>query len=237
MSGKLYEVEEIKDRKFRHGHKYYHVKWKGYSNKWNTWEPEENFAQSQDLIQDYERRMSLKKHASSGENHENVKKNTTLTVSKPIKKMIIRPKNSNVIRITRMNTDKECEKIIFTTKKLNFKKTRNRVKISDSTTEKKNPKGQNEANLKTEKPKSQDEITKGNFEIATPKKIINHIMLDGKRNTKEEILKKMSFEIEWEEKITKDSKKIVPSYQSIEKVKENCPSLLLQYYENFMEFE
>lgn len=230
MRGKLYEVEEIRARKFRNGHKYYYVKWKGYSNKWNTWEPEENFAQSQDLIQEFDRRISIKKHASLvGENPENVKKNTSSTVSKPIKKIIIRPRKCKVIRITGMNTDKDSHKI----RELNLKNKRV-LKRPGS----KDQKNDNEENLKAEKSEKQDEIIiKGNFEIATPKRIINHIMLDGKRNTKEEILKKMSLEVEWQEKFTEDSKKIVSSYQSIEKIKEKCPLLLLQYYENFMEFE
>ena len=32
----------------------YHVKWKGYDDKDNTWEPAENFDNSPDLIQVYE---------------------------------------------------------------------------------------------------------------------------------------------------------------------------------------
>ena len=239
MGGKLYEVEEIKKRKFRNGRKYYFVKWKGYSNKWDTWEPEENFSQSQDLIREYDLKISHRKRKLLDENFKT--KNNIIVAKTRIQ--TIDPHESKV------HTNKISENAPknVSSKKINknFKKTRSEVKILG-----KNPK--EEEKPKTEKPKVieerkenldikktikvQEEI-KGNFEIATPKKIINHIMLDAKKNTKEDILQKMSLEVEWEEKFTKDLKKIVPSYQNIEKIKEKCPLLLLQYYENFMEFE
>jgi hypothetical protein len=78
---------------------------------------------------------------------------------------------------------------------------------------------------------------RGDFDIATPKRINNHVLLDTKGNKKEEIFNKISFEVEWNEKTTHDNKEIIPSFQNIQKVKENCPLLLCQYYENFLEFK
>ncbi|KAJ2509491.1 Chromobox protein 1, partial [Coemansia sp. RSA 2049] len=37
-----YEVEEILDERVVYGRLYYFLKWKGYGEDQNTWEPEEN---------------------------------------------------------------------------------------------------------------------------------------------------------------------------------------------------
>lgn len=53
-SGKEYEVERLMDaRKAKHGKREFLVKWKGYSTRFNTWEPEENL-NCVDLIQKFE---------------------------------------------------------------------------------------------------------------------------------------------------------------------------------------
>ena len=39
---KEHEVESIVKKRFRNNHTELLIKWKGYSEKWNTWEPEEN---------------------------------------------------------------------------------------------------------------------------------------------------------------------------------------------------
>lgn len=46
-----YEVEEVvRSRMDPQGHREYLVKWKGYTTKNNTWEPEENLANAWDAI-------------------------------------------------------------------------------------------------------------------------------------------------------------------------------------------
>ena len=39
---KEYEVESIVEKRFRNNRTELLIKWKGYSEEWNTWEPEEN---------------------------------------------------------------------------------------------------------------------------------------------------------------------------------------------------
>ena len=48
-----YEVEEILDSRLKCGKLEYLVKWSGYTNNYNTWEPEANCANSLDIINDF----------------------------------------------------------------------------------------------------------------------------------------------------------------------------------------
>ena len=62
-----YEVERILDSRMsgRQGLQYL-VKWKGYGNEENSWEPERNLANAQDLLQHYHRdHPQAPKHISS----------------------------------------------------------------------------------------------------------------------------------------------------------------------------
>ena len=48
-----YEVEEILDYRLKHGKLEYLVKWSGYTDDYNTWEPEANCVNSPDIIADF----------------------------------------------------------------------------------------------------------------------------------------------------------------------------------------
>lgn len=51
MSEKVYYVEKILDFRVRGNIREYLLKWRNYSKKYNTWEPEENL--SPDLVEDF----------------------------------------------------------------------------------------------------------------------------------------------------------------------------------------
>ena len=76
----------------------------------------------------------------------------------------------------------------------------------------------------------------GDFKTAIPKKIISHILTNDKGDDQKEKLKKMVFEIEWEN-VAGSEKVIKPSFKSINEVKEHCPLFLCEYYEKFLDFK
>ena len=71
----IFYVEKILNKRYFEDLKIdkYEVKWKNYSNKYNTWEPLDNLLAAIDLIEEFEKKEE---------------KNSTLVVSDPIEKLI-----------------------------------------------------------------------------------------------------------------------------------------------------
>ena len=86
-----YEVEEINAHRRQGGSHIYLAKWKGYSTAENTWEPEQNLTNAQDILLTYKRRHQLcwkQKEQSASENFYPMPRIKTLDLSEENKENI-----------------------------------------------------------------------------------------------------------------------------------------------------
>ena len=78
-----YEVEKILGKRIENGSLQYFIKWKGYDESWNTWEPDDNL-ECPDRVAEYEAEQESE-WSSSQENHPkmNVKKKRSIAEIEP----------------------------------------------------------------------------------------------------------------------------------------------------------
>ena len=132
-----YEVEEVVDKKIQNGIELYYVKWKGYSEDQNTWEPKSHFNDIR-FIEKYEN--SLNKNNIKKEKTTQKKKFETSSDSENSYISLKRNKNNKKKEEKNKKEDKKNIK--------NNKKDKKDKKEKDNKKNKKDKKDEKENNIK-----------------------------------------------------------------------------------------
>jgi len=104
-----FSVEKVLDRRVRNGKVEYFLKWKGYSNDDNTWEPEENL-DCPDLISEFEENRKRKEQAKKDD-----KKRKTISTPAEDKKPAKKKQNDEDKKPQGFDRGLEPERIIGAT--------------------------------------------------------------------------------------------------------------------------
>ncbi|XP_031502602.1 chromo domain-containing protein LHP1-like isoform X1 [Nymphaea colorata] len=73
----FYEIEDVRKKRTRKGQVQYLIKWRGWPETANTWEPEENLQSCRDILEAYEERSSKSVRKRRRKTHYSIKKKRT----------------------------------------------------------------------------------------------------------------------------------------------------------------
>lgn len=132
-----YEVEMILESQIRDGQTWYFIKWQGFDETWNSWEPE-NFLDCPDLLEEFKKRKRKEEGGGIGELKKRKKEGGELELKKrkrkkeeDVKKKSLRTKASEVSVNPRPVSESEDVEVVKFLVMDRTKETAVLVKIND----------------------------------------------------------------------------------------------------------
>lgn len=119
-NNEVFEVETIMEQRKRNRRNEYLVKWKGYDDVHNTWEPESNLENCSELLRKFLDKLKEKKKAKPVEK--------SMEVAKPVEKKAPKPVQSKLVSVERIEVMSELKEA----KKPNPKPVKKLTKIRDA---------------------------------------------------------------------------------------------------------
>ena len=190
------QIEKIVDMRINNLTKCveYLVKWVGFPEEENTWEPKENLVNCKEAIEDFEKEQKKKKNEKNDINNDNYSRSSSKSSSSSNIKNSNNIKYLNKKRNTTMklnnNLNNNTNKNILSSNNNNSNNNLNKIKKIG----KKSPKNFSSSNDEENSSSSSSTENYGNIEKDIPKKIVSVSIV------KSGIKPILSFEIEWEKR-------------------------------------
>lgn len=213
----LWVVEDITGHKKVNNKSFYYVKWLGWSEKENTWEPKENLKLVQQMIYDFEHKQGLSTSDGEGEGTENSRRRSGSKADDS-------ERDVEIEEIYDPRVSRNSKKIRKDTQKAPLRRSKPFIFQEDEDKE-----NQSSNNGKIF----------GTFETDDAVEVLDHVIYVEEAKNATAIIEKnktseLMFLIKWASRC--DGSQAESTWYSSVDVKERCADKLVNYYEKFIRF-